>query len=252
MKAKSLFTVGALALGLIACGDEAENPNSNVSIIAKASVGSTTTSNSGARMFSGVVLEEFKLNIREIEFEYEEPEMENDAEEDAWENVYEDVKLKGPFEVNLLSENGAAMNQLLTSTSIPNGNFEEIEFKLHKNENTNSAMYGKSVYASGTINDTPFIFWHDTDEEFEIDFEDVNRNIELRGQSLDVIINFNLGLLFDIVNGVDISGAKDGNGDGVIEISPDDEDGNQALADYLKDAIEDATDLIDDHDHDND
>lgn len=244
--------VGALALGLTACGDDAENPNSTVSIIAKASVGSTSSSTSGGRMASGVVLNEFKVNIREVEFEYKEPETENDAEEEAWENVYEDVKLKGPFEVNLLSESGAALNQMLTSTSIPNGDFEEIEFKLHKNEDPNSPMYGKSVYASGFINDTPFIFWHNTDEEFEIDFEDVNKNIALRGQSLDVIINFNLGLLFDSVNGVDITSATDGNGDGVIEISPDDQDGNQELADILKDAIEDATDLIDDQDDDND
>lgn len=244
--------VGALALGLAACGDDTESPNSNVSIIAKASVGSTTSSNSGARMLSGVALEEFKINIREIEFEYEEPELENDAEEEAWETVYEDVKLKGPFEVNLLNESGAGFSQILTSTSVPNGDFEEIEFKLHKNKETNSPMYGRSVYASGSINGTPFIFWHDTDEEFEIDFEDVNRNIELRGQSLEVIINFNLGLLFDSVNGIDITGATDGNGDGVIEISPKDEDGNQELADILKDAIEDATDLIDDQDDDND
>jgi hypothetical protein len=248
MKAKSLFMAGALALGLAACGDDAESPNSNVSIIAKASVGGTTSSNPGGRMQSGVVLDEFKINIREIELEYEEIETEDEAEEEANENIYEDVKLKGPFEVNLLSESGAALDQLLTSTNIPNGNFEEIEFKLHKNENTGSPMYGKSVFASGSINGTPFIFWHNTDEEFEIDFEDVNRNIELRGQSLDVVINFNLGLIFDSVNGVDISGATDGNGDGVIEISPDDKDGNQELADYLKDAIEDATDLIDDND----
>lgn len=250
MKAKSLVMVGALALGLASCGDDAENPNSNVSIITKASVGSTSSSN-GGRMLSGVVLDEFMINIREIEFEYEEPETENEAEEEAFENVYEDVKLKGPFEVNLLNGSGAALDQLLTSTSIPNGNFEEIEFKLHKGEDANSGMYGKSVYASGSINGTPFIFWHNTDEEFEIDFEDVNKNLELRGQSLDVIINFNLALLFDSVNGIDISGATDGNGDGVIEISPDDQDGNQELADILKDAIEDATDLMDDHD-DND
>ncbi|WP_081604626.1 DUF4382 domain-containing protein [Nafulsella turpanensis] len=251
MKTKSLFMAGALALGLAACGDDAENPNSAVTIIAKASVNSSTSSNTGGRMASGVALDEFKINIREIEFEFEEPELESDAEEEAWENVYEDVKLRGPFEVNLLSESGAALDQLLTSTSIPNGDFEEIEFKLHKGEDTGSDMYGKSVSASGAINGTPFIFWHDTDEEFEIDFEDVNRNIELRGQSLNVILNFNLALLFDSVNGIDISGATDGNGDGIIEISPNDPDGNQELADILKDAIEDATDLIDDHD-DND
>lgn len=249
MKTK-LFMVGALALGLAACGDDSVNPNSNVTLMAKASLG-TTSPNTGARTLSSVVLKEFKINIREIEFEYEEPETENEVEESALNNIYEDVKMKGPFEVNLMSEDGAALDHLLTSTSIPNGNFEEIEFKLHKNEDANSAMFGKSVYASGFINSTPFVFWHNTDEEFEIDFEDVNKNIALQGQSLDVIINFNLGLLFDSVNGVDITSATDGNGNGVIEISPDDEDGNKELAQLLKNAIEDATDLIDDH-HDND
>lgn len=248
MKARNLFMVGALALGLVACGDDAENPNANVRLLTKASLGSVAT-NSGARVLSsGVILDEFKINIREIEFEYVDLETENDAEEEAYENVYEDIKLKGPFEVDLLSESGAALDQILTSTSIPNGDFEEIEFKLHKNGNTGSAMYGSSVRATGTINGTPFVFTHDTDEEFEIDFEDVNKNISLQGQSLDVIINFNLGLLFDSVTGVDISQATDGNGDDLIEINPNDEDGNQALADLLKDALEDATDLIDDED----
>ena len=242
---------GALALSLASCGKDEVNPNADVTIIAKASIGSSTTA--GARTSSSaVVLEEFKINIREIEFEYETPESESESESEmeneALENVYEDVKLKGPFEVDLLSGSGAALDQLLTSTSIPNGNFEEIEFKLHKNEVSGSAMYGKSIYASGTINGTPFIFWHDTDEEFEIDFEDVNKNIALRGQPLQVVINFNLGLLFDGVSGVDISKAVDGDGDGTIEIGPNDEDGNDWLADILKDALEDATDLIDDKD----
>ena len=108
-------------------------------------------------------------------------------------------------------------------------------------------MYGNSVFASGTINGTPFTFWHATDEEFEIDFEDVNKDIALRGQPLQVVINFNLGLLFDAASGVDISKAVDGDEDGTIEIGPNDEDGNDWLADILKDALEDATDLIDDH-----
>lgn len=241
--------VGALVFGLGACSDQAEEPNAHVRLLAKASLGALPT-NSGARVLSGVILDEFKISIREIEFEYVEPETENDAEEEAWEEVYEDIKLKGPFEVDLLSESGAVLDQVLTTTSVPNGDFEEIEFKLHKNENTSSAMYGSSVRASGTINGTPFVFTHDTDEEFEIDFEDVNKDIALRGQPLDVIINFNLGLLFDSVNGVDISNATDDNGDGLIEINPNDEDGNQELADLLKDALEDATDLIDDQDDD--
>lgn len=240
---------GALVLGLGSCGEDEVSPNADVAVVAKASLSYSTTA--GARTSSAVVLDKFKINIREIEFEYEESESEKESESegetDTLEDVYEDVKLKGPFEVDLLSGSGAALDQMLTSVSIPNGNFEEIEFKLHKNKETGSSMYGKSVYASGTINGTPFIFWHDTDEEFEIDFEDVNKNIALRGQPLQVIINFNLGLLFDAASGVDISKAVDGDEDGVIEIGPNDEDGNDWLADILKDALEDATDLIDDH-----
>ena len=89
-------------------------------------------------------------------------------------------------------------------------------------------MYGKSVQATGTINGTPFVFWHNTDEEFEIDFEDAAQNLSLNGQPISVIINFNLGLLFDSVNGIDLSGAQDGNGNGIIEIDPLNTDGNAA------------------------
>lgn len=240
--------LGALAIGLASCEKDEVSSSADVTVVAKASLGSSTIS--GARTSSAVVLEEFKINIREIEFEYDDPESEStsETEDDSLENVYEDLKLNGPFEVDLLNESGAALDQMLTSTSIPNGNFEEIEFKLHKNDEVSSGMFGKSVYASGTINGTPFIFWHDTDEEFEIDFEDVNKNIVLHGQSLQVVLDFNLGLLFDAVSGVDISNAKDGDQDGTIEIGPNDDDGNGSLADIIKDALEDATDLMDDND----
>lgn len=247
---KQLALLAALGMGLVACGTDEVSPNAEVSLIARAS--SVTNASAGARMSSAVELEEFKINIREIEFEFEEPEIEaeTEAEEDSLENIYEDVKLKGPFEVSLLGDGGSALSQQLTATHVPNAVYEEIEFKLHKGKDAGTPMYGKSVYASGTIDGKSFIFWHDTDEEFEIDFEDRNKNLQLNGQSLELIINFNLGLIFDSVNGIDISGAQDGNGDGIIEISPDDEDGNQDLADRLKDAIEDATDLIDDYDND--
>ena len=172
-----------------------------------------------------------------------ETELETDSETEL-ENIYEDVKLKGPFELNLLDNTGAGLDQIITSTDIPKGNFEEIEFKLYKNDISFDNMYGKSIYASGSIHGVPFVFWHNTDEEFEIDFEDVNQNIILTGESIQVIINFQLSLLFNSYSGIDFSQLADGNGNGIIEIHPEDTDGNSWLADILKDALEDATDLL--------
>ena len=245
MKTQTMILMAAFIFGLFSCSEN-EETSSKVTILSKATVISPT---SGARIQSEIVLEEFKINIREIEFEYDEPDAESETDsETEVENIYEDVKLKGPFELNLLDNSGAGLDQIITSTDIPNGNFEEIEFKLHKNEVSSDNMYGKSVYASGNINGIPFVFWHDTDEEFEIDFEDVNQNIILTGESLQVIINFNLGLLFNADTGIDFSQVADGNENGIIEIHPDDADGNSWLADILKDALEDATDLIEDQD----
>lgn len=248
IKNKSLLMVGALALGLGACNNDDPSPNTQVTLVAKSALSSASGSNAGGRIASGVVLESFVVNIREIAFEFDEPESENEAEDEALEHKYEDVKLKGPFVVDLISHDGLATIQQMVSTSVPNAVYEEIEFKLHRNDEAGSPMQGKSVYAKGTINGTPFIFWHNTDEEFEIDFEDAAQNLTLNGQSVDLIINFNLGLLFDSVRGVDLSRAQDGNGNGIIEIDPLNTDGNGALAYAIKNTLEDITDLIDDND----
>ena len=245
IKALSLIMAGSLALGLSACNDD-QDPTTQVTIVSKSATASSGASTNG-RIASGVVLESFIVNIREIEFEYDDPNSDEEVEDESLENVYEDVKLKGPFVVDLLSQDGMASIQQLVTTTVPNAVYEEIEFKLHRNEVTSSPMYGKSVYATGTINGTPFIFWHNTDEEFEIDFEDASKNLSLNGQPVQVIINFNLGLLFDSIHGVDLSGAQDGDGDGVIEIDPLNTDGNGSLAHAIKNALENVTDLLDEH-----
>ena len=60
------------------------------------------------------------------------------------------------------------------------------------------------------------------------------------------MIDFDLSLIFDSTAGVDLSQATDGNQDGTIEISPSDPDGNNELAQSIRNAIKQHIDLLDD------
>jgi hypothetical protein len=182
---------------------------------------------------SGVVINAFKINIKEIEFEMDE----DFSTGDGFYGDDDDVELAGPFELNLLNNTTE-----ITSLNIPNGVYEEVEFKMAKNTNTDSEMFNKSVKIEGTINGTPFIFWHNVNEDFEIDYEDTNQNLVVNNGSYELVFNFNLN---QVLSQVDISNATDGNGDGLIEISPNDNDGNQSLANTIKNKIKESCDLDD-------
>ena len=49
--------------------------------------------------------------------------------------------------------------------------------------------------------------------------------------------------MLETLNSIDFSGAKDGNGNGIIEIGPNDVDGNHAFAHYFIGAILESFDL---------
>ena len=226
----------------VACNndDPAVNGTVNLRMNASSSTGSTIN----GRTKTTTVITDFKISIREIEFEFDE----DDAHFTTDSSFNDDVKLKGPFVLNVL-EQTAFVEELITTVNVPNARYEEVEFKLHKNSEAGD-MYGKSIWITGTIDGKPFIFWHDTDEEFEIDFENAATDIVINANTASLAINFQLERLFSAVKGgVNLSMAADGDGDDVIEINPGslDNDGNQDLADAIKTLLEDAADLIDDN-----
>lgn len=71
----------------------------------------------------------------------------------------------------------------------------------------------------------------------------MDQNLVINNNTLEVVINFDLK---EVLAVVDLSTATDNDGDGVITISPQDEDGNNALAQALKEAIKDQIELMDD------
>lgn len=227
------------AIFSVSCGDD-EPINGAVAL--KMGAVSPTGSTINGRTKTTTVLTDIKISLREIEFEFDQ----EDSHFKSDSSFNEDVKLKGPFIIDLLNQN-TLVDQLIATVNMPNATYEEVEFKLHKNTEAGE-MNGKSILISGTIDGKPFTFWHDTDEEFEIDFENPTTDLTINGSSITMVINLQLDQLFSSVKGgVNLSLAQDGDGDGIIEINPGaDNDGNKDIADGIKNLLEKAMDLIDD------
>lgn len=228
-----MLLAGALALGAMACSETEPSPTGTVTLKAATTIG-TTGASSGGRYLAAVQLTDFKINMKEIEFEID--------DDKAEKTTFKDLKFKGPFELDLLNET-TPLAEIIGVSELPNGHYEDVEFKIGKGSVAGSSMYGKSVYAAGTIDGKDFIFWHDVDEDFEVDYADTNNDLLIDGQDLTLQINFNLGLVFNSAVGVDLSSAEDTDGDGIIEIDPKGEDDNKALANSIKEVIKDLADL---------
>ena len=240
------------SLFLISCSSDEADGNGTLKLSAKTSVNNSSakTASTSKSINTDVFVSDFRVNIREFELEMDDAEFESENEseydDDIWDDDgyydYEDeFELEGPFELDLLA---GEINFL--TVDVPNGDFEELEFKFDRSTDPNSDLFGKSVLIQGTINDIPFIFWNDFEDEVEVDFEEAEFDISIRSNTEGITIEFDLSQIFDVVSGVDLSQAADGNENGTIEISPEDPDGNNALAETIRESIKTAIDLLDD------
>jgi hypothetical protein len=91
-------------------------------------------------------------------------------------NFFDDdeITIYGPFLVDLMSpEAFDGIN--LGNVFIPNAVYEEIEVDIDISKDQSvPEIYNKSVYITGTIDETPFVFWYDDDFDFEIDLTTAN------------------------------------------------------------------------------
>lgn len=182
-----------------------------------------------------VELTDFKISIRDVVFKNEsDPDSSLDTDE---------IQLRGPYQVDLL-DGGDAVTQTIGTATVPDGMYREMRFKFHKDEDlpATDALFDKSIYIEGTIDGKPFVFWHDTSENM-----DVGRStgVEVAGGVVNYTVTFHISQFLSSLNQIDLSTATDGNQDGVIEIFPNDEDGNQDLAYQLKENIKATADAID-------
>jgi hypothetical protein len=238
MKFSSTFATSAFLLAglsiLSSCETEEVNRTSaNIAVQATASPLTAAESQQGR-----IVITDFRVNMKEIEFEFDKEESRSTTDV-----AIKDVKLKGPFEIDLLSPSGS-LSALIATVELPNAKYEEVGFKTHKG--TSGVMLDKAVLMTGTIDGVPFEFWHDMDEEFDVDFTDSNKDLVVNGQDQSLVINYKLNSLVSAASGVDLTTARDRNGNGKIEIHSKDTDGNQDLAKALRNSLRNAIKLIDD------
>lgn len=228
---------------LSAC-DRGEFKNGNVQIMFSAKVPTSSSATTFQRVNESIVIEEFKINIEEIELELADDYTYIDASGKI--SSDDDIELKGPFVVDLIRD-GAALTQKIVELDLPNAVYEEIEFEMDKGENPSSEMYRKSILIRGTFEGTPFVFWTDEEEEFEIEFDD-DRGFTLEeGKNAILRLEFDLTALFDPERGgVNLANAVDGNGDGILQIFPNDPDGNNLLSKAIADRIEDIIEAFED------
>lgn len=254
------------ALTLASCSDDSVGDgNGRLRVSAAASL---TSSVSGKGSFSKSLnatteITELRVNLKEFELElddeYYEGELEFEMEvegENGFESEFEyevewdddgyldyedEIELEGPFELDLLSGQVTFINIV-----VPNGRFEELEFEFGKSTDPNSELFGKSILIKGTIDGTPFVFWHEFEDEIELDYDDPSLDITIENNTEGITINFDFGSLLNGANGIDLGLATDGNEDGLIEISPNDPDGNNELAEALRNLIREYMDLLDD------
>lgn len=240
----------AVLLALGCSKDDIASNAGKLNISAKASFANLTTksiSSSTKGMNSDIVIDNFLMNISEFELELdiEDDNYEDDLNEhwddDGYYDFEDEIELMGPFDLDLMSGQISLLN-----VSVPMGVYDELEFEFDVSTDPSSDLFGKSVLIDGTIGGTPFIFWHDFEDEVEVDFEDAQFDIAISQIPEGIVINFDLGMILDSTNGVDLSLAIDGNEDGTIEISPQDPDGNSELAGAIKQKIKEYIDLLDD------
>jgi hypothetical protein len=243
-----ILMIGIVTIVTVSCNKLDPSLSSKTNIIVKSDITplkSLTTDagkmKSASLIASVATIDTFLFNIEKIEFDLDDDNTHIDDEE---------FHVNGPFLINLLSaEVGHGLT--IAKADMPNGYYEEIELELERYTlDPKKNIYNHTVYITGQVNGKKLRMWYNNDFDFKIEFPDSAKHVALTGDEAVVYIDFHLNKMLETLNSLDFSNAKDGNGNGIIEIGPNDGDGNTALAHYVGKVILKSFCLDDDDDDD--
>lgn len=218
---KILMAAMVFAIAFVGCEKNQLDkvPTEKVNVTFKATNGAKTKSSvqpeTRGLFFDNIVnIKSFIINVDEIEFDIEDDDDLATHFKGAF-RYTDDIKLKGPFMVDLIVDGNLQINRLISNLDLPVAAYEEIEFEMTKCLDKNSAAYGQSIRIEGEILGTPFIFASDKKFDFEIDFD----KPFIPGKHNEINVNFYLNRLFTAaISGIDFTKALELKHNGKIEI----------------------------------
>ena len=231
MKSLKKVIILITILAIISCSTE--NDDGSILLEVKA-VNTASKANALKVANANVVFTDFRISIRDVVFKNDDdPNSNLDTDE---------IQFRGPYQIDLL-DNSNAITQTIGEAFVPDGLYKELRFKFHKDEDLSATdnLFDKSIYIEGTLDGKPFVFWHDTSENL-----DLGRSTGVRVQNgvVNFTVQFDISQFLSSLHQIDLSQATDANENGIIEIFPNDQDGNQEIAKDLKDNIKATADLI--------
>lgn len=229
---------------LISCNKDNDKP-ANLQLIVRSSYTPATVKTT--ENFT-IELDDVYVNLREIEFKLDESEYEHHNND----TIVSELELEGPFAITILKDGILQTNDLVAVT-IPPAAYDKVEFKIDKNTTLEEGhpLYNHSLYISGKINDFPFLMWQDAKAEVEIEFPD-NSSMEIGTDLFNLFIDCHTEIIINGMASSALMEAVDGNENGIIEIGPDDTDGNNEIAYLVLHYFKHSFDLDDDDDNSND
>jgi len=230
-KIKTMNTLKYLFLVAIIAFSSCSNEDDSGSVTLSLSGVNQTLKSTQNQLLAVVKITDFRLSFRDVEFKMNESDLDSN-----------EVQFRGPFDVDLMNETDA-LTQTIGAADIPDNRYSVLRFKLHKDRDRTQTdpLYDRSIFMKGTIDEIPFEFWHDTSENFDYELEG---GIVVSDNNVDINVKFVFDQFLSSLHTIDLSQANDENENGLIEINPDDDDGNEEIADKLKDNIKQAADLI--------
>jgi hypothetical protein len=237
MKNISIFALFALVMS--SCSNNSSSTSGSVALKASAVSSTGKTSSTARTAASTVVITDFKINIGNIKFE-------TDAEDKMHEKdpMHEDVKLMGPFLLDLLDPN-KPLSQFITAVDVPNAKYEEIKFMFAKSL-VDGEMNGKTFMIKGTLNDKPFVIWSAENIELGMDFMDKSKDFAVNDNNVGLNIKIQLDAIMTKLTTLANQGLLlDTDGDGTIEITTGLDDGHTTIGHQIKELLENETHLDD-------